>query len=792
MARRRRKTFTKRDAKAAVGLLALISQLLIWFFGGIYVLLNAIVRLFGRSSSERPAGAISENRHETTAPSPKPVLAPCPVAVPRPSPRGPSGSSGQPGQSRWIPVGETVEVKGRTIPGGMFYLGSGLKSIGSEWSPEPALVDPNRTVSLLDESLSERRLSYWPSYREASPEARRAYLQWLAGGRQASDADIGYVFLFFYGLERRVFHDAERDASLRDEFPAIEAELRRLLEIYGGNGSFRGYASSLLNALSCSSSIADGAEATVPPIVPGDFGLSFKLKMGLGRMAADKRPIPAEWAFAWLRSDPNIRLRTPAHRCPKEFQRLFETVYSRHHGPGFVLPMNKTRLKVMHRFASPSFNRASGVASIRVDLPDVSVLSSPVKQLQALADECMAALDGYSRLLGRNPDAVNSADALGELPAVLWPQEVLVHLYALSEEAQSAGGRLARSFSDIFAPFPAWRQLTKTRFSALLARLEEHSIGLEPDTRYGGAIPEARDTVVFFCSEASNAVISKAYHAAALALRLAVAVAAADGTVCENERELLYGQSRAWPGLTEAERTRLAAHLAWLLEVRPGLTGVNKRLEGLSTAEKEALGRFLALVAQADAVLDPREVSVLEKLYKNLGLDAGILYSTLHAAPASVEQEPVAVRPAQAAVGFVIPARQAASQAKTCGISLDMAKVAALQVESERTAAILESVFTSDEFAPEPANIAPEEPEETSEDALMGLDAVHSAFWRVLVGRESWTRAELEEMAQERGLMLNGALECLNEAALEAFDIPLCEGDDPVEINVEVREGVLQ
>ncbi len=541
----------------------------------------------------------------------------------------------------------------------MFYLGSGMKRVGNKSKPEPALVDPMLTASPGDEILSVRRLSYWPSYTEASPEARGAYLQWLAGGRQVPEADIGYVFLFFYGLERRVFHDAERDTAFRVEFPVIEAELRRLLGIYGGNPSFRSYALSLLNVLSCFRVAAEELEATVPPIELGGFGLSARLKIGLGHMGEDKRPIPTDWAFAWLRSDPNVRLKTPAQRCPKEFRRLFEIAYAKRHGPGLVLPVNKTRLKVLHRFASPSFQQVGGVATIRLNLPDVSLLSSPVKQLQAIADECMAALDVYSRLMGRNPNMVNTADALVELPLALWPQEVIDHLHALGEEAILAGRPVVRSFSDIFAPFPPWRQFTKARFATLLTRLEEYAIGLEPDARYGGAIPEAKDKVVLFCAEASSAPVSKTYHAAAFALRLAVAVAAADGTVCDNERELLFVQAQGWPGLNAAERARLRAHLTWLIETRPEVTGLNKRLEGLSPPEKEALGRFLALVAQADEVLDPREVRVLEDLYKNIGLDAGTLYSTLHAAPVGAGHEPVAIRPSQAAVGFAIPAQPA-------------------------------------------------------------------------------------------------------------------------------------
>src|SRR3546814_10354109 len=66
-------------------------------------------------------------------------------------------------------------------------------------------------------------------------------------------ADIGYVFLFFYGLERRVLVDADIDQAARGERATIAAEIRRLLSVYGGtSGSFRGYAAGLLDWIALS------------------------------------------------------------------------------------------------------------------------------------------------------------------------------------------------------------------------------------------------------------------------------------------------------------------------------------------------------------------------------------------------------------------------------------------------------------------------------------------------------------------------------------------------------------
>ena len=52
--------------------------------------------------------------------------------------------------------------------------------------------------------------------------------------------------------------------------------------------------------------------------------------------------------------------------------------------------------------------------------------------------------------------------------------------------------------------------------------------------------------------------------------------------------------------------------------------------------------------------------------------------------------------------------------------------------------------------------------------------------------RESWSRSELLVVARELGLMLDGALEAINEASYDKIDLPFSEGDDPVEINPDV------
>ena len=75
-------------------------------------------------------------------------------------------------------------------------------------------------------------------------------------------------------------------------------------------------------------------------------------------------------------------------------------------------------------------------------------------------------------------------------------------------------------------------------------------------------------------------------------------------------------------------------------------------------------------------------------------------------------------------------------------------------------------------------------------DGLLGLDEAHSSFARMLLSRPQWSRSELIDVAEDLELMLDGALEHINEASFDAFDMPLTEGEDPIDVRAEVLEKI--
>jgi uncharacterized protein YdbL (DUF1318 family) len=110
---------------------------------------------------------------------------------------------------------------------------------------------------------------------------------------------------------------------------------------------------------------------------------------------------------------------------------------------------------------------------------------------------------------------------------------------------------------------------------------------------------------------------------------------------------------------------------------------------------------------------------------------------------------------------------------------LDLSLIRQKQAETQTATDLLQPIFTETEVVIAPAlNIGT-------------LDTTHSSFVQLLSQQISWTREALELEAQAQGLMLDGALEIINEAAFETCDEPLVEGDDPIEVNAAVLKELL-
>jgi len=753
-------------------------------------------------------------------------------------------------QSYWVSPGQSARVAGYDIPGGLIYIGQHLPS--SVGTIEPALINPALPLGRPGPDRSGHDLDPAPSYHLISPDSRAAYLAWLAGGRSRADVPVGFVSLFFSGLERRLLVDAADDPTVWRELPAIATEVRRLRAIHiPASNSFHSYAKAFLDVLDLLSGPRwqpGGSPPSGPPpaLHPDRWPVPIALRVALAGFAVTGRPVPADWARSWAWYHPSLFPRTPQTRCPQEFERLFAVRYTRRFAAGLV-PQATARppIRIGYSPASPGID---AVVLDRPDLPDVLEEPRATRELGVLVDSVTDALTPYSRWLARTPGGLGSLASITLLPTELLDLDPgpLRHLLTWANahlDGQFAAVIDASEFSAFWSTAnPAGMSREEAVSLALI--LARAGLGVEPDVRFGGPALAPGPAVLFRLDREAADTPSAGYLAATTMLHLAAVVALATGqggtptdrgaTRQERSRSRVNAEIGTASGvrsdpddstnviitglaaevdLSVTERSRLAARLRWLFASGAALTRPDRRISALTAAEREAAGYFLISVALAGPVVAPATVTALTRAYRLLGLDPDLVYRRLHQRSAGQSEAaasgpglapadgPVVVRrvrpgPPGHPLPRIPPAKGTASTEAAPGaapdagpgVQLSQEAIARKMTETAAVSTLLATIFTDEE----PAAGAPAAPGNgASQGRPGGLDQAHGRLLGELATRPSWSHADFAELAAKHGVMPSGALDVINEVAMETAGEPVVEGDDELTVNGDALQELL-
>lgn len=671
---------------------------------------------------------------------------------------------------RWLKRGEATQVQGYNLSHGLIYVGKGIND------EQHYAINPRLPVKPGD-GVPPDAAGYYSSYSLLSPERRSAYLKWLVEG-SASSTDPGFGMLYFYGIERRIIDILKRQISdpSRTEVDELLLEVQRLASLFRDKPG---------SVTQCCLRISDFAAACVldgtsVPELPKEWvktwELPFIIRYGIGWFMKDRRPIPVEWALRWAYVEPTIYLRTPATRCPQEFEAAFAATYREKLGEGLVVPLNKTKLKLTYQPGWPmQFGR-----EIRHDfsgIPDVAAVTGPQQTLKTLVEQATTVIDGYSRYLGRNPAKSGSLEAYLNLPLSFWPaaaSERWRHFVASRVEPVEP-----ISLESLLRELDAAGELGAAKLPEIVANLSRALVGFEPDILGGARRPKPSEMIVLFPLSAQSAVerTTAEFKKASLIVSLSACVALADGHASENEAAAVEGMIGTWDHLHIDLRSRLRAQ--YRLQVRSGisLAAVKSRFASLTPDGRMQLALSLCSLVSTGGNIAAAEVKLLEQIFRALELEPKLLYSNLHRGQQQMRE----------------PGSQVSSdRSGQSGYVLDTARLAALRRETDQVTSLLADVFAEEE---PPASSQAETfsrdsgPAKSSDEGLLpGLDPRHQRFLAELVSKASWTRKELQDLAARSQIMLDGALERINDASFDLIGEPVTEGDDPVYVQQNILE----
>lgn len=667
-------------------------------------------------------------------------------------------------KGRWIEENERLIINGRQIPKGFFYFGGVLNSL-SGYGIEPSLVDEKRPVSSKSdvegfELYTDASLGYWPSYASISKECRGAYLDFLASDRSDPTTPIGYVFIYFYGFERRIIENRANKNIPDPEFIAIFEEVLRLNKVFNENNSFRRYSANLLELMALLRPELLGHKTKELPET--NNGLSFKVK--LATTIANGQLVNSTLALDWLKNTFEYSLKTPARRCEEEFRNLFNIRFAEKFGEGIQVKPNKTKLTLSYYAAS---NGVSGVNLDLEDLPDPSVLKAPINKLIPIAEQCTEELNSYSRYLAKADTSKNDIAALMLLPKELANESnsPVIESFKLWAEQLIQNNKGLTTVQDFWSHtgMPQPKTFNKREIDLLTNLASKADIGIAPDQRFHLTKFKADGNIVLFSPAPGDFFEpTPAFHQAMLALRLGAMVATVDKNVVHDEELTLRRLIEHDDKLSPTEKNSLSAYLTWRLNSPANTVGLSTRIESLSTQQIEFLKQFIISIALADGKVDAAEIKQIEKLYTALGLDKSSVTSDIH--------------------NFTTTRKQTSTLGNNQNkdvFQLDEDALAIHETDTSDARTMLENIFAVDN---EPEQIGIPSVQESD------LEANHKALFDTLITKAVWTRKEVHELCSKLNLMVEGAIETINDWAYEKVEAPVLDDDGDIYVDLDIVE----
>lgn len=657
---------------------------------------------------------------------------------------------------RFVCHDESVTVKKFKLTGPLY-----LKNTSNDWGERSNYaIDPNRAVK---KSNYYDKIGYWADYREMDKAQRYHYLKWLEDGKGATE-EMAFVFLYFYGMERYVTHTPnDQDEQLRRKnLVFINNELIRLKKLFSNSRSLIRYANNLQDLIILKYFLKDlDSRKKIFPL-----GSNLTTTYAVARYAnmTPEKIIDSDWALKWLIMSGTIKTTKLLREQYMLIRLLFRELYLA--SGGICVPQNKKKLRLEYRYCA-SAESNSQLVEIGPEWCDPSGLKRPLSKLALIYEPLMP----IARKISRGLSAKNKIEVLAYWPKSNpdnIPKGLIKTKYRLKELAQ--GGKLVSIDAvGTLLGMTTTKALTVKERKELGLALETLGLVLVPDVNVTNAKIRKGDTVYLYPGK-RLCEYSEEGKQAAVKIRFATTIARADDVIDESETAFIH--NIAFNVSSEAEKDYLVGLARWRMITQIDSIGLKNQIEHLNKSQCDELVDISLSIADADGKIDNDERKAITKLLTKCGFSKSEVARKLDERINGVSNS-----------GLEIP---------TINSSLPLLDATKLQQHQESTVevqSILGTIFDDEVLEDEPTD---ENTREKGSDEFWYsevLDANHQALCAWLMTKESWPKFEVSAKCGSLGLLEDGAVETINEAAYDILGDAIIEPGDPYEIYLDILEN---
>jgi hypothetical protein len=681
----------------------------------------------------------------------------------------------------------------RLVQIGSISFNSGLVYLCDGFSDEPSAI--NTMLPVARSGDGAEKLPYYPSYSQFSPAQRTCYLQWLAAGRtdaNPASRDFGYLFTFFYGLERRLFIDEDHSESLATAAATILQEYAA----FGVSHSLSNYFSSYLHFWGFTQGAARYAQLW-PWIVglPNSILREDAVRLVLHSLSAWGKPLPAEVAFDVMLNNPEVvkpSIALRKHGSP--FHELFLARFREAlpNGAPLINPGTSSKVEYLSgNIALRGFSMSAGrKRNLSVQVNRTLIDREAGTRCMEVWNQAVSEMKRYERVTKHVSPSGFSIRSFTALPKELRTKQVETLRPQWQQFVSSIGtvdGHVILKTSSLagFLGIGLKDWLTNQQIDDISVAAQAFSYEIAPaPADYGSRWRAEQEVALIPLTGREPGKHSPPFLGIAALIQMAAHIATSNGVVDAGGGEMTKALVDS-SGCTQAEQEHLRALANLLLRdtdnAPRSLSAVVKNIPAESAA---SMARTLTRIAAADGVITLEEEKALYGLFRQLHVPRALGRGMI--AEVGEPREVVAEGADAPVRGEAIPRPSKKAPARR-PLSLDHKKVEAIEIETREVIAMLSRVMEESESESEPAPFEPvlqkaAVPVMEGPDWTMGLDPQFVPLAARLAGKDQWSQEELKAVASEYHLIPSAAVDAINAWAEDALGDFLLVGDEPVSV----------
>ena len=672
-----------------------------------------------------------------------------------------SNSKAKPVQG-WVPRHQEVEIAGKLVRG-LVYVGKPprVKTLFGEKQRCEAYIDTSLLISDISNQTMNSTSNFYATYSTLNPMERNKYLDWLVAGKTRQHFDPRFIKIYFLGLERRLLADNPTQQDVAD----ILMELTMLSDNFR-IFNFK-FIKELLNYYHFSTDIAPYYEKAIK----SDFVTDPMVTKVEGSLKAlNDELLGYQYYYCYLVDSDEEEIEDVRLKYPLDFELMFKRKFEKYFPSGLPNICEEAFMFIDYQSISNEFNCEEFLKYQGHYLP--SYLSfdfywkfvfptglSIAKELRRKEKQIRKTQNKktQSNLIEYNHSRLpNSNPKHQKLVIKNWNERILKKKNKISVYD-------VIKFTSTSDP---QGEFTKQQWDRAVDKFLSSGFGLFPELSLFMDYANLDAPVTFIEIDLPDndwKRSSNKYFSVLISVALGFLIFSKDGSLTKTQKSTIASLIKKPYGLKPTEKKRLSHNFKQMLKSPPFPNFVTRLGHYKKMIDPDIVRPFLVKCAGMGYLNNTKTVSLLESIYKRIGVDTALVYSDLHA------EEPTS--------------QHSVNRKKKRKVrELDFEKISKIRNETEQVSEVLGGIFNDQH-----------ETKTSENDNLvgrLGLDNKHEILVRILIEKPNWTENEFDKLAKQQGLFSAGALESINEWAFDKFDTPLIEDHDGYQIEATVVEKI--